>query len=78
MAKLTPRQIGEELAEHDKLECELISDDLDRENWEEWQAATDTQYWNPADDWDEPFYNDNDYGYDPYPMPFDDWFDGEF
>lgn len=59
MAKLTAREVGLHLDEHNKLEYELSGDELDREHWEE-----------PFDDYD--------YGYDPYPMIFDDLFDGDY
>lgn len=77
MAKLTAREVGLHLDEHNKLEYELSGDELDREHWEEYQAEHSFDGWNRSEDWEEPF-DDYDYGYDPYPMPFDDLFDGEW
>jgi hypothetical protein len=57
--KLTAREVGLHLDEHNQLEYELRGDELDREHW----------------DWDEPFddYDYGYDPYDPYPM--DDIYD---
>lgn len=57
MAKLTARQIGLHLDEHNQLEHELIGDELGHEHWEEQQDFDD---WNRADGWGEPL-DDCDY-----------------
>lgn len=77
MAKLTAREVGLHLDEHNKLEYELSGDEHDREHWEEYQAEHSFDEWNRAEDWEEPF-DQYDYGYDPWEHSvFDDLFDGE-
>lgn len=77
MAKLTARQIGLHLDEHNQLEYELSGDELDREHWEGFQAEQSFDDWNRADDWDEPFDTYDPWEHsvldDPYPLP--EWWD---